>query len=46
MTNVPNLTRTIVDPLLEVVRTGIGGAVIAVVLGRFAKSGRREPAHT
>ena len=46
MTNVPNLTRTLVDPLLEVVRTGIGGAVIAVVLGRFAKSGRREPAHT
>ena len=30
--NVWNLTATIVDPLLEIVRTGIGGAVIAVVL--------------
>ncbi len=34
--NLSNLTATIVDPLLEIVRTGIGGAVIAAVLGRFA----------
>ncbi len=35
-TNISNLTATIVDPLLEIVRTGIGGAVIVAVLGRFA----------
>ena len=35
--NVDNLTATIVDPLLEMVRTGIVGAVIAAVLGRLAK---------
>ena len=35
--NVSNLTATIVDPLLEIVRTGIGGAVIAAVLGRLPK---------
>jgi len=40
MTNVPNLTRTIVDPLLEIVRTGIGGAVIAAVLARIAVPSR------
>ncbi len=34
VTNVWNLTATIVDPLLEIVRTGIGGVVIAAVLGR------------
>ncbi len=33
--NIRNLTATIVDPLLEIVRTGIGGAVIAAVLRRF-----------
>jgi hypothetical protein len=33
-TNIANLTRTIVDPLLEFVHGGIGGAVIAIVLGR------------
>ena len=32
--DVLNLTATIVDPLLEVVRSGIGGAVIASVLGK------------
>jgi len=32
ITNVANLTRTVVDPLLEIVRGGIGGAVIAAVL--------------
>ncbi len=37
ITNVSNLTATIVDPLLETVRTGIVGAVIAAVLGRLAK---------
>ena len=35
------LWATIVDPFLELIRTGIGGAVIGVVLGRFAKE---EPA--
>jgi hypothetical protein len=34
--NVRNLTATIVDPLLELVRTGIAGAVIASVLARWA----------
>jgi uncharacterized membrane protein len=33
--NVKNLTATIVDPLLEIVRTGIGGAVIAAVLRKL-----------
>ncbi len=35
--NVSNLTATIVDPLLETVRTGIGGAVIAAVLDQLVK---------
>ena len=30
--NIANLTRTIVDPLLEIVHGGIGGAAIAAVL--------------
>jgi hypothetical protein len=30
-TNIANLTRTIVDPLLELVHGGIGGAVIGLV---------------
>jgi len=34
-TNIANLTRTIVDPLLEIVHGGIGGAAIALVLGRM-----------
>ena len=34
--NVSNLTRTVVDPLLEVVHGGIGGAVIALVVSRTA----------
>ncbi len=33
--NVGNLTRTVVDPLLELVRGGIAGGVIAVVLGKI-----------
>ena len=32
--NVSNLTRTMVDPLLEVVHGGIGGAAIALVASR------------
>ncbi len=34
VTNVANLTRAVVDPLLELVRGGIAGGVIAVVLGK------------
>ena len=33
--NVSNLTRTAVDPVLELVRSGIAGGVIAVVLGKI-----------
>lgn len=40
--NVQNLTRTVVDPLLEAVHGGIGGGVIAVVLAKIPASGRRE----
>jgi hypothetical protein len=36
ISNFSNLTRTIVDPLLEAVRGGATGAVIAVVLGKIA----------
>ena len=35
-TNIANLTRTVVDPLLEFVHGGIGGAVIAAVLGKMS----------
>ena len=35
ITNVGNLTRTIVDPLLELVHGGIAGGVIAVVLRKI-----------
>ena len=38
-TNIANLTRTIVDPLLEIVHGGIGGAVIAAVLRKMATTG-------
>jgi len=34
-TNIANLTRAIVDPLLELVRGGIGGAIIGAVLSRM-----------
>ncbi len=34
--NVENLTAAIVDSLLELVRGGIGGAVIAAVLAKIA----------
>ena len=40
-TNVANLTRTVVDPLLEVVHGGIGGAAIAAVLGSMAGPGHK-----
>ena len=33
-TNIANLTRTVADPLVEIVHGGIGGAAIAMVLGR------------
>jgi hypothetical protein len=39
-TNIANLTRTIIDPLLEFIHGGIGGAVIAAVLGRKTPPGR------
>lgn len=35
VTNVTNLTRAVVDPLLELVRGGIAGGIIAVVLGKI-----------
>lgn len=41
-TNIANLTRTIVDPLLEFVHGGIGGAVIAAALGRISPAGSRR----
>jgi hypothetical protein len=42
ITNVANLTRAIADPLLELVRGGIGGGVIAASLGKLVQSERRE----
>jgi hypothetical protein len=38
-----NLTRTAVDPLLEFVHGGIGGAVIAAVLGSIAGRAAKLP---
>ena len=46
MTNVPNLTRTLVDPLLEIVRTGAVGAIVAAVLVRVTKTEPRAYART
>ena len=40
--NISTINIPLVDPLLEIVRTGIGGAVIAAVLGRSAASGPQE----
>jgi hypothetical protein len=34
VTNIQTLTRTVVDPLLEAVRSGIAGAIVAVVLAK------------
>ena len=39
-TNIASMTRTVVDPLLEIVHGGIGGAVIAAVLNKMPASGR------
>ncbi len=41
LTNIANLTRTVVDPLLEIVHGGIGGFFIALVLGRMPASSAR-----
>ncbi len=40
ITNMSNLTITVVDPLLELVHGGIGGLVIAAVLTKMPASGR------
>ena len=40
--NVWNLTLTVVDPLLELIRGGVGGGVIAVVLGKALSSGGQQ----
>jgi len=37
-TNIANLTRTIVDPVLEIIHGGIGGAAIAATLARMTSS--------
>jgi uncharacterized membrane protein len=42
ITNIANLTRTIVDPLLEIVHGGIGGAVVGFVLSKMPASGARR----
>ena len=39
--NLSSLTTTIVDPLLELIRAGISGAVIAGVLGKIAGAQER-----
>lgn len=39
ITNVSNLTATIVDPLLEIIHNGVAGAVIVAVISRSASSG-------
>jgi hypothetical protein len=39
-TNIQNLTRTVVDPLLEFVHGGIAGAVIAFALKKMSAPGR------
>ena len=38
--NVSNLTRTLVDPVLEFVHGGLGGAAIGVVLGNMSRTPR------
>ena len=40
ISNISNLTRTIVDPLLEAVRGGVAGAVIAAVVGKVPVAAR------
>jgi hypothetical protein len=46
LTNTANLTRTVVDPLLEAVRGGIGGAVIVAVVEMVTESGLRRKVRT
>jgi uncharacterized membrane protein len=46
ITNIANLTRTIADPLLELLRGGIAGGIIAAVLARIAKAEPRAYART
>jgi hypothetical protein len=46
ITNTSNLTRTVVDPLLELVRGGIAGGIIGVVVGNIREAGRRESRQT
>ena len=41
LTNIANLTRTVVDPLLEIVHGGLGGLFIAMVLGRMPAASAR-----
>jgi len=36
ISNISNLTLTVVDPLVELVHGGIGGAAIGLVLGRMS----------
>jgi hypothetical protein len=38
--NIANVTRTIVDPLLEIVHRGLGGGAIAATAAMFRSSGR------
>ncbi|MBI4886354.1 MAG: hypothetical protein HY824_04635 [Acidobacteria bacterium] len=40
VSNVSNLARTIVDPVLELVRGGVAGAAIAVVAGKMSSAAR------
>jgi len=42
ITNISNLTRTVVDPLLELVRAGIAGGIVAVTLAKMQGAGRHE----
>lgn len=39
VSNISNLTLTVVDPLVELVHGGIGGAVIGAALGRMSTTG-------
>jgi hypothetical protein len=39
VTNISNLTAVMVDPIISLLRVGIAGAVIAMVLSKVAGSG-------
>ena len=43
VTNISNLTAAMVDPVISLVRVGIGGAVIAMVLGKMGGSSSSSP---